>query len=81
MNTVITNLNIWHNNIGVEGASGIVNAAPAQMRTVCGDMFEEGQMQANLNDGKLKTLGPEGVVLMSWDLKSGVVRSSLRSLK
>ena len=37
-------LAIWDNNIGVEGATAIVNAAPAQMRTLCGDMFEETQL-------------------------------------
>ena len=39
----MTKLNIWDNKIGTEGATIIVNAAPAQMRTLRGGMFEAGQ--------------------------------------
>ena len=74
----LTKLNIWNNNIGVEGATTIVNAAPAQMRTVCGDMFEEGQTEADLSG---KKLGPEGAILVAWDLRAGFVSSSMKSLK
>ena len=74
----MTKLNIWDNEIGVEDATAIVNAVPAQMRTVCGDMFEEGQTEADLSG---KKLGAEGAILVAWDLRAGFVSSSLKSLK
>ena len=76
--TSLTKLAIWDNNIGAEGATAIVNAAPAHMRTVCGDMFEEGQTEADLSD---KKLGPEGAILVAWDLRAGFIHDSLTSLK
>ena len=48
VNSSMTKLAIWDNNIDMENATAIVNAAPAQMRTLCGDMFEEGQAEADL---------------------------------
>ena len=74
----MTKLNIWDSNIGVEGATAIVNAAPTQMRTLCGDMFEEGQTEADLSG---KKLGAEGAILVAWDLRAGFVSSSMTSLK
>ena len=70
----MTKLNIWDSNIGVEGATAIVNAAPTQMRTLCGDMFEEGQTEADLSG---KKLGAEGAILVAWDLRAGFVSSSM----
>ena len=77
-NTSMTKLAIWDNNIGVEGATAIVNAAPAQMRTLCGDIFEEGQTEADFSG---KKLGPEGAILVAWDLRAGFVSTSMTSLK
>ena len=74
----MTKLNIWDNKIGVEGATAIVNAAPNQMRTLCGDMFKEGQTEADLSG---KKLGPEGAILVAWDLRAGFVSTSMTSLK
>ena len=74
----MTKLNIWDNKIGTEGATIIVNAAPAQMRTLRGGMFEEGQTEADLSG---KELGPEGAILVAWDLRAGIVSSSMTSLK
>mgnify|MGYP002050698248 CR=1 FL=1 len=73
----MTKLNIWDSNIGVEGATAIVNAAPTQMRTLCGDMFEEGQTEADLSG---KKLGAEGAILVAWDLRAGFVSSSMNKL-
>ena len=78
VNSSMTKLNIWDSNIGVEGATAIVNAAPTQMRTLCGDMFEEGQTEADLSG---KKLGAEGAILVAWDLRAGFVSSSMISLK
>ena len=78
LNPSITKLNIWASSIGVEGATAIAAAAPAQMHTVCGDMFEEGQTEADLSD---KKLGPEGAILVAWDLRAGFIHDSLTSLK
>ena len=78
VSTSMTKLNIWDNQISVEGANAIVNAAPTQMRTVCGDMFEEGQTEADLSG---KKLGPEGAILIAWDLQFGFVSASMKSLK
>ena len=74
----MTKLAIWDNKIGVEGATAIVNAAPTQMRTLCGDMFEEGQTEADLSG---KKLGPEEAMLVAWDLRAGFVSTSMTSLK
>ena len=74
----MTKLAIWGNKIGVEGATAIVNAASPQMRTLCGDMFHEGQTEADLSG---KKLGPEGAILVAWDLRAGFVSSSMTSLK
>ena len=77
VNSSMTKLNIWDSNIGVEGATAIVNAAPTQMRTLCGDMFEEGQTEADLSG---KKLGAEGAILVAWDLRAGFVSSSMTFL-
>ena len=74
----MTKMDIWGNKIGAEGANAIVNAAPAQMRTLCGDMFEEGQTEADLSG---KKLGAEGAILIAWDLRAGFVSASMTSLK
>ena len=70
-------LNIWDNKIGVKGATAIVDAAPAQMRTLCGDMLEEGQTKADLSG---KKLGPAGIILVAWDLRAGFVSNSMTSV-
>ena len=77
VNSSMTKLNIWDSNIGVEGATAIVNAAPTQMRTLCGDMFHEGQTEADLSG---KKLGAEGAILVAWDLRAGFVSSSMNKL-
>ena len=74
----MTKLHIWNNKIKVEGATAIVDAAPAQMRTLCGEMFEEGETEADLSG---KNLGPEGAILIAWDLRAGFVSTSMKSLK
>ena len=78
VNSSMTKLAIWGNKIGVEGATAIVNAASPQMRTLCGDMFHEGQTEADLSG---KKLGPEGAILVAWDLRAGFVSTSMTSLK
>ena len=77
VNSSMTKLAIWDNNIDMENATAIVNAAPAQMRTLCGDMFEEGQAEADLSG---KKLGPEGAILVAWDLRAGFVSTSMNSV-
>ena len=77
VNSSMTKLNIWNNKIGAEGATAIVNAAPAQMRTLCGDMFEEGQTEADVSG---KQLGPQGAILVAWDLRAGFVSTSMTSV-
>merc|ERR1711908_185143 len=47
------------------------------MRTFCGDMFEEGQTEADLSGQKL---GDEGAILLAWDLRAGFVSTLLTNL-
>ena len=77
VSTSMTRLGIFNTKIGVEGATAIANAAPAQMRTFFGDMFEEGQTETDLSS---KNLGPEGAILVAWDLRAGFVSTSMTSL-
>ena len=77
VSTSMTKLNIWDNMIGEEGATAIVNAAPAQMRTLCGDLFEEGQTQVDLSRKMLKA---EGMILVAWNLRASGTSASITSL-
>ena len=69
-------LNVLSNFIGTEGAQALVDAAPQQLQTLCG--FEEGQTEA---DQSGQGLGPGGAILLAWELTTGYVSSSMKSLK
>ena len=53
-----------------------MDAAPPELQTFCG--LEEGQTEADLSD---KRLGPGDAVLLAWELTTGYVSASLKSLK
>ena len=59
-------------------ARSIVKAAHGGTGTLCGDMFEEGQTEADLSG---KNLGPGGAMLVAWDIRTGFVSASIKSLK
>ena len=59
-------------------AKSIVKAAQGGTGTLCGDMFEESQAEADLSG---KKLGPQGAILVAWDIRAGFVSSSMTSLK
>ena len=57
-------------------AESIVKAAHGGTGTLCG--FEEGQAEADLSG---KKLGPQGAILVAWDIRAGFVSTSMNSLK
>ena len=69
-------LSVLSNFIGTEGGQALVDAAPPQLQTFCG--FEEGQIEANLSG---QSLGPGYAVLLAWELTTGYVSTSMKSLK
>ena len=76
VSTSMKKLNVLRNSIDAEGAQALVDAAPPQLQTLCG--LEEGQTDADLSN---QGLGPGGAILLAWELTTGFVSSSLKSLK
>ena len=71
----IKKVNVLSNSIGTEGGQALADAAPPQLQTFCG--FEEGQTKADLSDERLV---PGDVVLLAWELTTGYVSASLKSI-
>ena len=57
-------------------AESIVKAARGGTGTLCG--FEESQAEADLSG---KKLGPQGAILVAWDIRAGFVSTSMKKIK